>query len=512
MSLLLLFGGAALVEVDGIASTVALGAPIVSPTVTVVPDGIASTVALGSPIVSVAVRPDGIAPGSGLGSPIVALGASPVEVAGIASTAALGDPIAEQAQTAVPAGIGSTAALGSPVVAHGVLPVVPDGIDPTSALGSPTSTLIWNAIVDGIGPGEMGRPIRFVPFIVGRLPVYHLFTMNRDQTGWVELEDGWSGLRFNRVIDADGAAGFTIETHQSAATPANLAIGKRELHIYRDEKRVWGGDIWDLRADGGYVQVLARNWFARTKGRYLAAGDILTFDQISPWDIAWTIWEHFQAEYDMGVVRGLELGARPTHRSAEWSWFDFRTMGDMLVESAQLPDRDFDFELTPHKEWNVMRRNAPESNAFTLEQGVNITAVSYESTFDTFANHVFAKGYGSGETVKYAEASDAGSRADYGMVSQVFDKSRTRSQTNLEDAADNYLNAHLVPYVQPTIGIKQEDIDWDDIVLGLRYPIIYNDGFLVLNDHYRLTGHDVQPQPSGRELVSVTMDDPGSIF
>lgn len=148
----------------GVASAAALGTAVVTMGLSAAPAGVSSTAAVGTPVVAMGagIAPTGVASAAALGTPAVsfggALAASPT---GVESVAAIGTPAVAFGLAASPAGVSSTAALGTPVVAMG-LGIAPTGVASTAALGTPAVAFGGNLSASPTGvssTASLGTPV-----------------------------------------------------------------------------------------------------------------------------------------------------------------------------------------------------------------------------------------------------------------------------------------------------------------------------------------------------------------
>jgi hypothetical protein len=126
-------------EVDptSIASTLAIGSPSISTTITLAPNSRTSTLALGSPTISTTITssPTSIASTLSVGQPSITLTGT-VQPASRTSTLAIGSPTISTTITTSPTSIGSTVALGAPSIQQ-LITYAPDSIAATTAIGAP---------------------------------------------------------------------------------------------------------------------------------------------------------------------------------------------------------------------------------------------------------------------------------------------------------------------------------------------------------------------------------------
>jgi hypothetical protein len=342
-------------------------------------------------------------------------------------------------------------------------------------------------------------------------PAYEVHVSDRDGDNDVVLPFG--ELSYTDVLDDANTCSFVVPRHHPDVTRDNLATLRRIVSVYVEGQLRFAGPLWYVNADTdqGGIKIGALGWFADLKKRYIEPPDVLTFVNTDVWDLAWAIIEYANAQYDLGITRGVPQ-QRGKLIDRTYPWWDKRTIASIEADIPLSRPFPYDFEITADKVWmTYVRRISDIINPdVVLEKGVNIDKLSYQESGDAFADQVFVWGFGSGADSHFAQASDDSLRPAYGLHQATWDRPGTRKQLYLNEAAATYLTDRRAPWIQPTVSVRHDAIPFDAYHLGQGLRVVYSDGFDDIDDYYRLVARTVRLTDAGREDVTLAFDSPSA--
>lgn len=320
-------------------------------------------------------------------------------------------------------------------------------------------------------------------------------------------------LRFNNNLNAPGAASITVPLRHTSVTPANYAVGQREVYIYRDAELVWGGELWAAQADASRqtLRLSATGFYERLRRRLIEDDQVFTAADAS--DIVKDLITYAQGKTggDMGLDAS-DFGTFGPARTVHWCCWDGTTIAD-AIENLATRLNGFDYEITPDKRILGYRPKKALSSAqtFTLGTGPtdtsNILDLSVEADASELANIVAGLPPDDGclECGDVVKSADATSRSTYGRLDEAIDLSDIKSAANRETLADGRLDEVKVPRI--TVDLTTTDLPFGGAYeTGSQVSVTADLGWIAYSATlFRVLGWEVNVE-GGYETASLTLD------
>lgn len=450
-----------------------IGIPVVQTDVTPAPASVTAVVSIGTPSVSTGGD----------------VSATPNVVAGVA---AIGTPTILVVTVALAGGVPATVAIGVPLISAGVI-VSPGTVEAFVAVASPT-------ILAQIGPIPPG------PYPPD--PKYTL--ISTDINGADICEIPMSELSYSFVLDDSGTCSFKTPFHHAdTGTQDNgcLVIGRRDILVYREGILVWGGRLWDYQANSGtgIVEFIAKDWFELMKMRMIAPEYKFHFDALTDFfDVFWGVFDYANSQRMIGYSRGFGQWGEEKGTETNRSWHEWQTLADIAVDIANAAGFWFDFWVDADKTVQTRTRPGVEVGSPVFNSS-NIASIRVQQQLSDVATQVFVQGFGEGEDSSWGEAHRSADYKTYGKIHQVWHRPGTCNQHWLDVYADAFVRRHRRPALAMEIDIPQDKVTFD-LPLGLRYPVLFQDGYLDIDATVRLLARQVDWDKSGKEKATLVMD------
>lgn len=322
-----------------------------------------------------------------------------------------------------------------------------------------------------------------------------------------------TALSFNNNLNAPGAARITVPLRHTSVTPANYAVGQREVYIYRDADLVWGGELWTARADADRqtLSLSATGFYERLRRRLIE--DDQVFTAIDASTIVKDLIDYAQAKTggDMGLDAS-DFGDFGPARTEHWCCWDGTSIADAIEVLANKAN-GFDYEITADK--RVLgyrpRKALSSSQAFTFGTGPtsasNIVDISVEADASELANIVGGLPPDDGclDCTDLVKASDATSRSTYGRLDETIDLSDVKSATNRQNIVDRELENSKDPVT--TVELTTTDLPFGGAYeTGSQVSVTADLGWIAYSaTMFRILGWEVNVE-AGYETASLNLD------
>lgn len=302
--------------------------------------------------------------------------------------------------------------------------------------------------------------------------------------------------------------------HHPKSTRQLLSAGQREVHVIRDGELVWGGYLWAVKAstDAPNIGVQADGWFSRLLRRHIDVK--LDFEDEDQIDIAWGVIDWTQQQEkdgaDLGIVRAthgegwpIETGVLRTRRFKPWN----RTNIGQLIQELSEAKHGFDFNISPDKKFMTYYPKRQEDNGVVFELGKNIKKISQlDDDASAVVTELSGMGSGMNRNRCIAVVSNTGSIADYGLLQDTVDLSRIRHYENLEHATKEQFRLRKKSRWQPVITATLGDPGFDGYSVGDLCRVKAKDGYIDVNQKFRLIAKRIAVSTEGEETVDLTFD------
>lgn len=290
--------------------------------------------------------------------------------------------------------------------------------------------------------------------------------------------ENFKSLYFDHVLNREGSCKFKVRLSDNKLNTSMIQLGKREVHIYRENTKVWGGNIILLQGalskNNDDVTIYAKGFFDLFKTRY--TGALREFSSTDAGAIAWTLIDESQSltDGDFSITESDIDTSVDRDRT-----YQYKNIYDAIIQLSEVKN-GFDFEITAAKEFKVHypHRGDDLSDSQVLEWGKNIEKISrFELDFSEPANQITVLGSGQGEAMNTATRTNTTMRSAYKLRQLIYPYKDVEGISFLEAKGDELLikKAHVrseYEVVQkaesyPTYGILQIG-DW------IRIKVSYN--------------------------------------
>lgn len=276
----------------------------------------------------------------------------------------------------------------------------------------------------------------------------------------------FQSLKFSHTLNREGYCRFTISLSDPKVDGNMIQIGKREVYVYREGTRVWGGILTmvegALTSNNDMMTVYAKGFMEYFKARY--TDDSRIFTSTDAGEIAWTLIDESQSltNGSFGITEGTIETSVDRDRT-----YEYKNIYDAIVQLSEV-NNGFDFEITAAKEFNVYypMRGDDLSDSQILKWGKNIKEVKkFVHEFTEPVNEVTVLGTG----LAVETRTDSQSKTDYNLRQLIYPYKEVEGASFLQAKGDEILNKGKVPrreyeIVQipesyPTYGVLQMG-DW----------------------------------------------------
>ncbi len=276
----------------------------------------------------------------------------------------------------------------------------------------------------------------------------------------------FTGLEFSHTLNREGYCKFTVSLSDDKVDGNMIQVGKREVYVYREGTRVWGGIMTmvdgSLTPNQDNMTVYAKGFMEYFKARY--TDDSRIFSATDAGAIAWTLIDESQTltNGDFGITEGTIETSVNRDRT-----YEYKNIYDAIVQLSEVQN-GFDFEITAAKEFNVYypQRGDDLSDSQIFKWGKNIKEVKrFLHDFSEPVNEVTVLGTGLATATRTASQS----KTDYNLRQLIYPYKDVEGVSFLEAKGDEILNRFArpnreyeivqIPESYPTYGVVQMG-DW----------------------------------------------------
>ena len=439
--------------------------------------GAGSVTAVGS------VNRNAVATLTGVGS-IIASGEN--EIAGVATLTGVGSLTAVGVlvlpATATLTGVGSVTAVGVRLVAGvvtltGVGTVIAVGTVPVQVGGLARTALQYIVVIADLD----GTPIDEVPA---------------------------KNLQMSYTHNAPGGITFHVPLKHEKSTAALIAPGKREIVVWRNGIKVWGGYLWFVTATSGdaNMTVQGEGYFSRFRKRYV--DDDLVYTNEDQLDIAWSLIDFTQGQTngDLGITRDPGEVPSGVMRDRRYPKEERQFIGEILEGFSELHN-GFDFNITPDKVWQAFypKRGGPTDHVFELGKNLGNIAVQHDAF--GVATEITGLGEGEGNRKCIAVRFDATAQTEYGLLEDILSLPEVKHFANLDSRVREELRLRNHMRDHPQFSIIVHDApEIFSYNIGDEVRVRADDGYIQIDEDYRIVSIVVQVGDSGKEIGTLVCD------
>lgn len=311
------------------------------------------------------------------------------------------------------------------------------------------------------------------------------------------------------VLNDAGACSLRLPTRDAKATTTLLPVGGCELHIYRGNTIVWGGHLYNIQATAeNDVRFGFEGYFSMLNHRYIDTSQ--NFVGIDQFNIAWNLINFTQTKTNGNIGMGwARFSSSPSGitRDINYPFWERTVIADAIRDLAALHN-GFDFEVTATKQWKTYSPSKGTNLSIPIEYGKNVDGFSVGYDVNNMANVYSAIGAGDGKNTCIAVGTDTASQTIYGLREQAESFTEIRHYANLQDRATEGLRMHKNPRIQPTLSVVlNTDPQLYTYSVGDRVNVKVQEGYLNVNQVFRIISITVELSNEGREAVVLNFDD-----
>ena len=348
-----------------------------------------------------------------------------------------------------------------------------------------------------------GASIVSEPVIVGPIssvPEYRVVVAGLGAAAIAEVPA--KGLQFSYVLNSPGSISFTLPLRHELCTPEVLTPGIRELYIWRDNVKIWGGFLWtaQVQQDQKLVYFGGEGFLSKLKHRHVLVDR--NYDATDVFDYAWDLIDYTQGltNGNFGISRFSATQAGVTI-DRHFKGYEKKNILDELHKLA-CRDGGIDYEITPDKEFkNYLQQGSATTHVFEL--GKNIRSAYQNSDATLSASDAIGIGKSEAETVQTSHQTDATFQASVGRLEKTFSFKDAEDQTTLDARTVEALRLSKVIRSAPTIQIIDGDPAFGDYGIGDNVRVKIDQGYLQVDRMLRIQSITVALANSGREAIGL---------
>lgn len=332
------------------------------------------------------------------------------------------------------------------------------------------------------------------------------------RTGQKEILPEALNRSYSYQLNRAGKASFTLPLTVERLQRFPLYIGMTRLLIYREDKLIWAGVIWEVSEDAGdddgNVNVQCVEIFhILSEKRYTSN----TYTSTDAGTIAWGLINTTQGL--TGGNLGLTQGTIQATQNRDRTYFDEK-IGEKIIQLTEVIN-GFDFEITPSIKvntlgvFNVYSKRGAALNTFRLEYGEglknNIQSWSRKRTLSDMFNSVIVEGEGLGDARLTSTETDTALITSVGLLEGRVQEKSINQQTTLDSRADEFIRVRKTeqPLYDITVNNAYDDFGLYDV--GDIVPVRIRYGYVDINTTMRIYGIDVQVSDTGEEVIKLTI-------
>jgi hypothetical protein len=332
------------------------------------------------------------------------------------------------------------------------------------------------------------------------------------RTGQKEILPEALNRSYSYQLNRAGKASFSLPLTTERLQRFPLYIGVTRLLIYRADKLIWAGVIWEITEDAqddeGAVNVQCTEIFhILSEKRYTSN----TYTSTDAGQIAWGLINTTQGLTggDLGITQGTIEATQNRDRT----YLDEK-VGEKIIQLTEVIN-GFDFEITPSIKvntlgvFNVYSKRGSTLNTFGLEYGEglrnNIQSWSRKRTLSDMFNSVIVEGEGYGDIALKSTQTDNSMITAVGLLEGRVQEKSVNQQTTLDTKAQEFIRVRKTEQFIYDITLNNAYDDFGKYDVGDIVPVKIKYGYLDINTTMRIYGIDVRVSDSGEEVIKLTV-------
>ena len=332
------------------------------------------------------------------------------------------------------------------------------------------------------------------------------------RTGQKEILPEALNRSYSYQLNRAGKASFSLPLTTERLQRFPLYIGVTRLLIYRADKLIWAGVIWEITEDAqddeGAVNVQCTEIFhILSEKRYTSN----SYTNTDAGQIAWGLINTTQGLTggNLGITQGTIQATQNRDRTS----LDEK-IGEKIIQLTEVIN-GFDFEITPSIKvntlgvFNVYSKRGSVINTFRLEYGEglrnNIQSWSRKRTLSDMYNSVIVEGEGYGDIALKSTQTDNSMITAVGLLEGRVQEKSVNQQTTLDTKAQEFIRVRKTEQFIYDITLNNAYNDFGKYDLGDIVPVKIKYGYLDINTTMRIYGIDVRVSDAGEEVIKLTV-------
>lgn len=332
------------------------------------------------------------------------------------------------------------------------------------------------------------------------------------RTGQKEILPEALGRSYSYQLNRAGKASFSLPLTTERLQRFPLYIGVTRLLIYRADKLIWAGVIWEITEDAqddeGTINVQCTEIFHILSEKRYTSNSYINTDA---GQIAWGLINTTQglAGGDLGITQGTIQ----TTQNRDRTYLDEK-VGEKIIQLTEVIN-GFDFEITPSIKvntlgvFNVYSKRGSVIDTFRLEYGEglrnNIQSWSRKRTLSDMYNSVIVEGEGYGDIALKSTQTDNSMITAVGLLEGRVQEKSVNQQTTLDTKAQEFIRVRKTEQFIYDITLNNAYNDFGKYDIGDIVPVKIKYGYLDINTTMRIYGIDVRVSDAGEEVIKLTV-------
>lgn len=332
------------------------------------------------------------------------------------------------------------------------------------------------------------------------------------RTGQKEILPEALNRSYSYQLNRAGKASFSLPLTTERLQRFPLYIGVTRLLIYRADKLIWAGVIWEITEDAqddeGTVNVQCTEIFhILSEKRYTSN----SYTNTDAGQIAWGLINTTQGL--SGGNLGITQGTIQATQNRDRTYLDEK-IGEKIIQLTEVIN-GFDFEITPSIKvntlgvFNVYSKRGSVINTFRLEYGEglrnNIQSWSRKRTLSDMYNSVIVEGEGYGDIALKSTQTDNSMITAVGLLEGRVQEKSVNQQTTLDTKAQEFIRVRKTEQFIYDITLNNAYNDFGKYDIGDIVPVKIKYGYLDINTTMRIYGIDVRVSDAGEEVIKLTV-------
>lgn len=405
--------------------------------------------------------------------------------------------------------IDSSMEVGALQVDVGAITLTLAPIDSSIEMGSLTILPIYYITLSPIDSSiEMGSiTIIRLPLTLSsrRVPVYRVVIAEINGAALEEVPA--KNLAYSFALNNPGGCDFVLPLEHAKSVRSLLEPGQREIHIYRNEERIWGGYLWavGISSTQPEIRIAGEGYLSRLDRRLIA--DELIYEDEDQFDIAWDLINYTQSEAD-GALGFTRFSTTPSGvlRTRKFRSWERHNILDALQDLTEVYN-GFDIEITPNKEFKHHYPYKGNDDGVVFELGKNIGSIAYDVDATRTVSELHGMGAGGDRNRCIAVVTHTETQTDFGLLQSTEDFSNVRRYDTLVDRTTEALRVRKGVRVLPQITVVTEDPAFGSFSVGDIVRVRAFKGYIDLDRQYRIGTQLVQVSDEGYESNQLFMNE-----